>query len=133
MIMMQYIDKNAVVAEIDRIKNTEYNGNTIGDDVACCALDMTIVAINTIEVKEVDLEKEIDIWYNKFATNNGFDWNGFAKHFFELGIYSQLSWQDIKRLAEIGDAFMNSEESDNLSEDEYYTEILNKFKAQKGK
>ena len=54
--MEQYILKSAVVAEIERIKNTEYNGIFINDDVACCALDMAIDAINTLEVKEVNLE-----------------------------------------------------------------------------
>ena len=57
----------------------------------------------------------------------------FAKHFFELGLSSQLSWKDIELIAKIGMDFMNSEESDNLNDEEYYTEILNRFKAQKGK
>lgn len=51
--MEQYILKSAIVAEIERIKNTEYNGNSISDDVACCALDAIIDAINALEAKEV--------------------------------------------------------------------------------
>lgn len=50
--MAQYIDKAAVVADIERIKNTEYNKNFISDDVACCALDMVIDIIDTLEVKD---------------------------------------------------------------------------------
>ena len=44
-VMEQYIKKSTLVEEIEGIKNTEYNGNSISDDVACCALDMTIDAI----------------------------------------------------------------------------------------
>ena len=43
-----------------------------------------------------------------------------------------LTWQDIKLISEIGEDFMNSEDSDNLNDEEYYTEILNRFKAEKG-
>ena len=43
-----------------------------------------------------------------------------------------LTWQDIRLIAELGNGFMNSEESDNLDEEEYYTEILNMFNTQKG-
>lgn len=103
--------------------------------------------LGTLEVKEVDLDREIDDYINEHFSecDDGvlisdanskelalLDITPLAKHFFELGLSSQLSWQDVKRLAEIGETFMNSEESDNLSEEEYYTEILNKFKAQKG-
>ena len=42
------------------------------------------------------------------------------------------TWKDIKLIAEIGVNFMNSEESDNLDEEDYYKEVLNRFKAQKG-
>ena len=52
-----------------------------------------------------------------------------AKHFFELGLVSQLTWQDIRLISEIGEEFMNSEESDNCTDDEtYYSAILNKLK-----
>lgn len=49
-----------------------------------------------------------------------------------LEVKEFLTWQDVRLIAEIGESFMNSEESDHLSEEEYYTEILNRFKAQKG-
>ena len=48
-----------------------------------------------------------------------------------LEVKESLTWQDIRLISEIGEKFMNSEESDNLSEEEYYTEIFNRFKAQK--
>lgn len=48
-----------------------------------------------------------------------------------LEVKELLTWQDIRLISEIGEDFMNSEESDNLNEEEYYQSILNKFKAQK--
>jgi len=44
-----------------------------------------------------------------------------------------LTWEDIRLIAEIGMEYMNSEESDNLSDEDYYQNILNRVKAQKGK
>lgn len=88
---MEYlIDKSALVAKIKEIKNTEYNGNSISDDVACCALDMVIDAINTFEVEKVNLEDEVD----KILEANDWDYDemdfyDFAKHFFELGLKTQ--------------------------------------------
>ena len=49
-----------------------------------------------------------------------------------LEVKESLTWQDIRLMSEIGEKFMNSEESDNLNEEDYYKEILNRFKAQKG-
>lgn len=147
-VMAHLIDKAAVVAEIEKLKGenkpnsksiSEYvKGGVYGFDMA---LEKVLSNLDTLEVKEADLKKEIDSWYyhlnipencNIPQTTIVIDIiEKTAKHFFELGLSSQLSWQDVKRLAEIGETFMNSEESDNLSEEEYYTEILNKFKAQK--
>ena len=92
--------------------------------------------LDTLEAKEVDLEKETDKWYNNEASKEFEnvlyeDIEKCAKHFFELGLLSQLSWKDIELIATIGMDFMNSEDSDNLNDEEYYTEILNRFKAQK--
>lgn len=42
-------------------------------------------------------------------------------------LFYQLTWQDIRLISEIGEDFLNSENSDNLTEEEYYTIILNKF------
>ena len=52
-----------------------------------------------------------------------------AKHFFELGFMHTLSWKDIRLIAEIGEEFMSSEESDAYTNEEsYYNAILNKLK-----
>lgn len=81
--------------------------------------------LNTLEVKEVDLEKE----YKEFINcDNGRSMFETAKYFFELGLFSTLTWQDIRRIAEIGNDFMNSEESDNLTEEAYYGAILDKVR-----
>ena len=141
--MAHLIDKAAVVAEI---KRKGYYARTMGDNAINRSVQQfyngvkqgcidILSFIDTLEVKEEDLEKEIDEVFFKDTLGNATKklthkhLSTIAKHFFELGLSSQLSWQDIKRLAEIGEAFMNSEESDNLSEEEYYTEILNKYKA----
>ena len=59
--MAQYIDKNALVAEIEKkkipFKRDIENGNY---PTYLCALMDFEDFINTLEVKEVDLEKEID-------------------------------------------------------------------------
>ena len=99
--MAQYIDKAAVVAEIERLKECNrkicggnfdflkksypehYYSTEIYDDI--------LSFINTLEVKEVDLEKE----YEEFVVDDPIlgnfiinDTMGMvlAKHFFELGM-----------------------------------------------
>ena len=82
--MAHYIDKDALVAEIERLMTPEcgYSMNKLLD------------FIDTIEVKEVDLEKELDrIWFdNKFGNmfdNSAVDFANvreICKHFFELGM-----------------------------------------------
>ena len=91
--MKQYIDKAAVVAEIESLLDKgkyheEYDcAYRDGNNGALYALKGRI---NTLEVKEVDLEKEYkeyveeDPVYNKLV--NGVVGKAIAKHFFELGI-----------------------------------------------
>lgn len=43
-----------------------------------------------------------------------------------------LTWQDIKDIAEIGNDFLNSEDSNDLNDEEYYTGILKRFIGKKG-
>lgn len=40
---------------------------------------------------EVDLEKEVELWYDEYAGNKRFDWLGFARHFYELGLSQKES------------------------------------------
>jgi hypothetical protein len=50
-----------------------------------------------------------------------------AKHFFKLGVNASnpLTWEDIKLIWNITD------EMDNMPEEEFYKEVLKRFKAQK--
>ena len=135
--MRKLIDKDALVAEIKERIKTYNKGYANGDDRRADALEVLLHDIDTLEVKEVDIEKEFtnyakdilacDVQFEPFT-----HLYNCAKHFFELGLSSQLSWKDIELIDEIGMDFINSEDSDNLNDEEYYTEILNRFKAQKG-
>ena len=128
--MEQYIKKSILVVEIEKRKHRNVlNEGAFEEDIDI------LFFIDTLETKEVDLEKELDSMITpelKFhkALPSLFD---VAKHFYKLGLSNQLTWKDIKLISEISDDFMNSEDSDNLNNEEYYTEILNRFKAQKGK
>lgn len=134
--MVQYIEKAAIVEEINR-RILNYRDFLLKENPGVSELvaksslsahESILRFIDSLEAKDVDLKKEIERWYDESAGNYRFDWDRFAKHFFNLGHYSQLTWQDIRLISEIGEDFMNSEESDNLGEEEYYTMILNKLK-----
>lgn len=102
--MKQYIDKGALVAEIERRKRDWGYGSSIEAKYKSEECDDILSFIGTLEVKEVDLEKEI----NNYISDNffGSQTMGFfanrtkeepnhqdialcAKHFFELGIKSK--------------------------------------------
>lgn len=61
---MKLIDKDALVAEIERRQKIHFNdyhidgNNSPADYGACNALTQILAFIDTLEVKEVDLEKE---------------------------------------------------------------------------
>jgi len=99
---MKLIDKTALVTEIKRrikvnkecmlgLKNLDYYQGKVD------ALSDTISFLATLEVKEVDLDKELDTWrHNHFHGRRDKDASGeylerssqldIAKHFFELGM-----------------------------------------------
>jgi len=131
--MTQYIDKDALVAEIDRLQDAlqdpamnresmqdyAHGGNKIINEI--------LSFLNTLEVKEVDLEKELDSMITpelKFhkALPSLFD---VAKHFFELGLRSAITEEDCKLIWNIGD------EIPNMPEEEFFKELLKRYKAQK--
>lgn len=97
--MIQYIDKSALVAEIEERKGMCYNH--YGDYWNGCYNTFTDILsfIDTLEVKEVDLEKEIDnVWNphfnlgwddNSLVSINHKSFESIAKHFFELGLKVQ--------------------------------------------
>jgi len=93
--MANYIEKAAVVAEIEK-KKEHVTSQTPFAKGARYGLEVAIDAVNAIEVKEVDLEKEIKEEYLKRRCYGGRDnmlvilnepqFNKIAKHFFELGM-----------------------------------------------
>ena len=101
--MAQYINKSALVAEIERRrKEAELNcgGYKSYDEHRCdnCTVgfyDEFLEIINTFEVKEVDLENELDEWV-KYGPHTSYPWCTIpdaikitAEHFFELGLKAQ--------------------------------------------
>ncbi len=93
--MEHLIDKYALIAKIEKeIKHIyagrEYVGIPSNEENVVMGLQKAEDIINTIEVKEVDLEKEYkqfvqdDPVYNKLV--NDIVGKAIAKHFFELGI-----------------------------------------------
>jgi hypothetical protein len=99
--MAQYIDKSALIAEIDRWiklltneKNQEGSSQidklSLGGRIA--ELQEVKVFLNTLEVKEVDLEKELNVIidslnddkYEHLSIHQQL--SHIAKHFFELGL-----------------------------------------------
>ena len=95
---MKLIDKDALVAEIERriktnkecmlgLRNLDYYQGKVD------ALNDTISSLNTLEVKEVNFDKEYEEYveedpvYNKLV--NGIVGKSIAKHFFELGLKAQ--------------------------------------------
>lgn len=106
--MTQYIDKSVLISEINRIMNEQQeicktnvalgkNPNSKNIEVIY-QFQQFIKILDTIEVKEVDLDEEITI-----AMPHRYSWSGdgstmlytekqmkdFAKHFFELGLKAQ--------------------------------------------
>lgn len=98
--MTQYIDKDAVVAEINRVLNSyDPNEITSGRYALCDLRDF----LDTLELKEVDLDNEKDAYIcNHFSEGSDggmisdahreiggvtyFDLSNIAEHFFELGL-----------------------------------------------
>ena len=96
--MAQYIDKSALVAEIERRENickkvvldlrTEENKDYYQGKAE--AYSEILELLNTLEVKEVDLEKELCTYLKMVeATDEDIDFVDFTKHFFELGLKTQ--------------------------------------------
>ena len=98
--MKQYIDKSALVAELDKLYNLEYDNTS---DLSCgkkIMLRDILLFLNTLEVKDVNCDKEIGmyttkelLWKRNKATNvfhlTQGDIDRIAKHFFELGLKTQ--------------------------------------------
>ena len=90
--MKKYIDKTAVVAEIARLQaitmdedGNFYTAKAQAEYNVLCMLDSFI---DSLEVKEVDLEKEVNQYFEKTWPFEETDEHliTFARHFFELGL-----------------------------------------------
>lgn len=100
--MEQYISKSVLVAEIENLENTYKKCPTRNSyeeglkDGRLIGYKDALHKINTLEVKEVDLEEEINHWQGCEAFPEGVNITPLpkamdivertAKHFFELGI-----------------------------------------------
>ena len=90
--MGKYIDKDALVAEIERRIKAIPRGETdkrlkavYGNEAF--VLNDLLSFIDTPEVKEVDLDKELKDWMRDNTDSaDFFDLPSLVKHFFELGM-----------------------------------------------
>lgn len=93
---MKLIDKDALLAEIERLDALYHTSKSLGGDLFIQGL---FCFLDTLEVKEVDLDNEIIDYINKHyhirfdeTLERGndslttIDFEEIAKHFFELGI-----------------------------------------------
>lgn len=98
--MTPYINKAELEAEIKRrieahketLKNCDSNISEIALKGSMSAYQSLLHFLNTIKVKEVDLDKEIELIKGDYeqvdvAWNNDFDF--IARHFFELGFQAK--------------------------------------------
>ena len=91
--MKQYIDKAAIMAEIKRkIRNIDYEGLSDRNIGQKQSLYHILSFLNTLEVKEVDLEKEFDKCCEDYIFDD--EWDVYiAKHFFKLGLkLNKIIW-----------------------------------------
>ena len=87
--MEQYIKKSAIEAEIKK-RRSRNSRNKL--NLAAAFEDNYLLSfINTLESKEVDLEKEVEVALKRFLYNLTCkeEYYKFARHFFELGIKAQ--------------------------------------------
>jgi len=96
--MKHYIDKDALVAEIKKIEeqnpHIQHGDMLVNRDrsIRCNLLEDLLEFLDTLEVKEVDLEHEINKvkkMQRNFEIKNDTIIDFCAKHFFELGLKAQ--------------------------------------------
>lgn len=93
--MKHLVDKDKILAKIEEAIDGPvplHDQQCPWEDGYYCGLYKAEGIIDTIEVKEVDLEKEIELIKGDYAQvdvawNKDFDF--IAKHFFELGLKAQ--------------------------------------------
>ena len=89
--MAHLIDKDALVAEIERRRKDWRYGNATEAKFKREECDDILSFLDTLEMKEVDLVKEMGKYLDVNNIEYGFQVKlfDFAKHFFELGLKAQ--------------------------------------------
>lgn len=138
---MKLIDKDAVVAEIERRKHKLLDNIMFEHDKEWVVrtahqLNRIIMFLDTLEVKGVDLEKEIDKVWNTDYEDFGISADDFyrvAKHFFELGLKSKSPYVDIPNIDDtLKEMSVDPDSKEANTFKESFYNALEKFKAQKG-
>ena len=89
--MEQYIPKSVVLAKIEKLRNNALEsfrkGNSTEEQyyIRYGVIQDILSFLDTLETKEVDLEKE----WKEFLKNGDIGFKEVAKHFFELGLKIQ--------------------------------------------
>ena len=84
---MKLIDKDKVIAQIDRIKKEECPIDSYEGRCKLLWFEQFLSFLNTLEVKEVDLKKEVKGWKEEHCVYGMDELHFiFAKHFYELGL-----------------------------------------------
>ena len=87
---MKLIDKDALVAEIERLKNIYKDEDDIHDVAKYNILIDILDFLDTLEVKEVDVNNEISQFiaanFEKAKIGHKISLRRTARHFFELGL-----------------------------------------------
>ncbi len=94
--MKQYIEKSVITEEIKRLIKSPILYKSEDVETRINILEYLLSFLDTLEVKEVDLEKEINYWQGCEAFPEGVEITPLpkameivektAKHFFELGL-----------------------------------------------
>ena len=119
--MAQYIDKSALVAEIERRKKYYENIQMIKPVYESNIEDFNelLSFLNTIEAKEADLEKEIELVKGDYeqvdvAWNNDFDF--IARHFFELGCKTNNTSNSFEAtVCKVGNTYLKEMDKDAIA------------------
>lgn len=86
--MTQYINKATVVEEIQKVYDNDYKflPSDIVESVQNFKDDL-LMNLDTLEVKEVDLEKELENWLGERVGKwTGKECERMCRYFFELGL-----------------------------------------------
>ena len=137
--MTQYIDKSAVVAEIERKKKQLIeSGNDFANFWACGSLDDILSFLDT-QVKEVDINKEIsqfiDANFEKATIGYKLNLRHVAEYFFKLGLRCKSNWDSVY-IPDIDDTLKemgvdpDSREANSFKSS--YYRVLDKLKEEKG-